>query len=199
MSDLILELSGEELPLDDYLTDFEERFTSKDNRPCWKLERRQEFVEQGSASYDAFRRGDWEQSLKLLEERRPDIHRYYTSAATRGIQAYRVRVVEKPISRYLVWQLNSLRQRSELGEHTRVVESNKIARYEHDEQLPEIVGLGDDVAYRVIYDSAGAAERAIRSTNRSEIEHWRRIFTTLYDSGEDMGHFYDRCVANLRP
>jgi hypothetical protein len=199
MSELVLEISGDDLSLREYLTDFEDRFSSKDNRACWKLERRQDFVEEGSDSYDAFRRGEWEQSLTLLEKRKARIRQYYADAAARGIHLYRVRVVERPISAYLVWQLNSLRQRCEVGEHTRVIGPEDVAHYEHDGVLPEIVGLGDDVAYRVIYDSTGAAERAIRSTNRSEITHWRRIFTRLYESGEDVGRFYDRHVVNLRP
>jgi hypothetical protein len=199
MSDVTSELTGDQLSLDEYFADFDKQFWSTENRDCWKVERRQTFVEQGSASYDAFIRGDWPRALELLDERRPDIQEYYGRAASRGIRIYRARVVEEPISAYLIWQLNSLRQRSELGEHARIIDPGKIVELERDVELPEVIGLGQDVVYQVIYGSAGAAERAVRSTDRPNVEHWWKIFTNLYEGGEDMAVFFDRSVAGRRP
>jgi hypothetical protein len=199
MSDITSKLTGDHLSLDEYFADFDKQFWSTENRDCWKVERRQTFVEQGSTSYDAFVRGDWPRALELLDERRPNIQEYYDRAASHGIRIYRARVVEEPISAYLIWQLNSLRQRSELGEHTRIIDPGKIVELERDVELPEIIGLGQDVVYQVIYGPTGAAERAIRSTDRPNVEHWWTIFTELYEGGEEMAVFFDRGVAGLRP
>jgi len=199
MSDVTSELAGDQLTLDEYFADFDKQFWSTEGRNCWKVERRQTFVEQGSTSYDAFIRGDWPRALELLDERRPNIQEYYSRAASHGIRIYRVRVVEEPISAYLIWQLNSLRQRSELGENTRIIDPDKVAGLERRVELPEIIGLGQDVVYQVIYGSDGAAQRAVRSTDRTNVEHWWKIFTDLYEGGEDMAAFFDRSVAGLRP
>ncbi|HEX2133313.1 MAG TPA: hypothetical protein VHH15_17330 [Actinophytocola sp.] len=199
MSDVAREFPGESLELDEYLADFEHRFWSTGNRRCWKIERRQTFVEQGSASYDAFDKGDWEGALKLIEKRRQDIVEQHTKIASWGMEICRVRIVEEPLSPYLIWELNSLRQRRELGENIRVVESDSIAELERDGELPEIVGVDANVAYRVIYNAHGAAARAVRTTDRSTAEHWRSVFTRLFAAGVDMADFFDRRVAGLRP
>jgi uncharacterized protein DUF6879 len=199
MSDHTVELSGEELTLEEYFAEFDERFWKASDCDCWKLERRQTFIEQGSDSYDAFARGDWTRALELLKSRRSGIAEYYAKAAARGISVLRARVVEEPISPYLVWQLNSLLQRSELGEHPRIVTAGQVVAIERDGVLPELVGLADDVVYQVIYGSDGAAERAIRSAHRPTVEHWHRVFHTLYEGGEEMASFFSRNVAGLSP
>jgi hypothetical protein len=37
-------------------------------REFWKLERGQAFAEPGNASWEAFARGDWDESLRLIED-----------------------------------------------------------------------------------------------------------------------------------
>jgi hypothetical protein len=199
MSDATVELSGDGLTLEEYFAEFDERFRGAVDCDCWKLERRQTFIEQGSDSYDAFIQGDWTRALELLKSRRSGIAEYYAEAAARGIRVLRVRVVEEPISPYLVWQLNSLLQRSELGEHPRIVTSGQVAASERDGVLPELVGLADGVVYQVVYGSDGAAERAIRSTDQATVERWYQVFRTLYEGGEEMTSFFSRNVAGLYP
>ena len=203
MRDTDMRLSGESISLNEYFADFDERFWSTDNRDCWKLERRQTFVEDGSDSYDAFVGGDWARAMELLRVRRESLKAYYERVAARGIRVLRARVVEMPITPYLVWQLNSLLQRSQLGELSRIVTAEQLTGIERGALLPELVGLGDDVVYQVLYDEDGAAEQAIRCTEPRVVRRWRQVFRTLYEEGKEMsaffhGHVAGRCPSNAR-
>lgn len=189
---------GDHLSLDDYIADFDERFEAPAD-DCWKVERRQTFVEQGSASYDAFARGDWSEALRLIEERKPGLREYHEQLAARGLDVRRVRVVEQPVSPYLVWELNSLRQRRELGELIRVAGGDLVAPHEVDGELPEVVGIDEAVVYQVLYDDEGVATGAIRSTDPNQVAHWRGVFVALFDRSEDLADFFDREVTGLRP
>jgi hypothetical protein len=53
--------------------------------------------------------------------------------------------VAKPISAYLLWELNVLKVRGERGEKIRVVDAESIAGFEMDRKLPEIITLGNEV------------------------------------------------------
>jgi hypothetical protein len=195
----LIGVDGARLSLDEYLADYMERFEASGVADCWKLERRQTFVEEGSQSYDAFARGDWDEALRLIRERRDKLREYHEGVAARGVGIRRVRVVEQPISPYLMWELNSFRQRRELGELIRVVGPDHIADLERNAPLPEVVGLDGTVAYEVIYNAEGETEGALRTTDESQIEHWRGVFDRLYRAGEDLLDFFDREVAGKRP
>ncbi len=75
MSSPLNDAVGRLMALDDYYADFERNFAT--TRDFWKLERGQEFAEPGDASWEAFDRGDWEESMRLLEERRADLVDYH--------------------------------------------------------------------------------------------------------------------------
>ncbi|MGP4014314.1 DUF6879 family protein [Saccharopolyspora sp. 5N708] len=199
MRDLPKLLVGEKLAVDAYYRDFEPRFWNIRDHDFWKLERRQSFQEEGSPSWDAFTRGEWDEALRLIAERRESLEDYYDRAARNGFSIYRVRVVVEPISPYLQWELNSLRQRSEIGERIRVVGKNAVSEFEGDGELPEIVTVGSEVVYQVMYDRSGAIEGAIRSTDPRDVNSWREFIQDLYASGEEMASFFSSTVAALTP
>ncbi|XQE81988.1 hypothetical protein ACN24L_27720 [Streptomyces microflavus] len=61
---------GRRLELDHYMEDFGRYFWDCDPEGFWKLERRQTFQEPGVESGEAFRRGNPEEALSLLEGQR---------------------------------------------------------------------------------------------------------------------------------
>ncbi|MFI0780624.1 DUF6879 family protein [Streptomyces sp. NPDC021212] len=102
---------GERLTRDAYKRDFREREARIRDAASWKLERRQHFEEQGSPSRDALRRGQWEEALRLLEDRRDALRAAAQEDAQHGHTFHRVRVVEPPLTPYMQWELHSHRQR----------------------------------------------------------------------------------------
>jgi hypothetical protein len=92
---------GVRLNRPDYKREFREREEQLYGLDSWKLERRQHFAEQGSPSRDAFGRGDWDEALRLLEERGEALRAEAEDERRRRSFFHRVRIVEEPLSPYL--------------------------------------------------------------------------------------------------
>lgn len=188
---------GETLAISAYQSDFRARQWTIDRQDSWKLERRQHFEEPGFASWEAFARGEWEESLRLIEAERDWLTEFQEENARRGITLWRVRVVEEPVTPYLQWELHLLRLRAECGERIRVVGADEIAAFETDGPLPELVTLGEDTTYVVRYTEHGTLDGAVRFTDRDVTARCRRLTRHLYERGEDIATFFARAVAHL--
>lgn len=194
---LLERAAGEVMSLEDYYADFESNFTAA--REFWKLERGQEFAEPGNASWEAFNRGDWQESMRLLEEQRADLIDYYAEAAARGLRAHRIRIVKLPLTPYLQWELNALKIRDEAGGLIRVLKLEEIRDVEEHGPLPEIYTMDDRVMYEAIYDENGVLENARRFTDADLVHRCREFIIDLWKAGEPIGSFFRREVAHLPP
>ncbi len=188
---------GERMALDAYYADFEENFWKSADPGFWKLERQQVFKEPGYDSWEAFARGEWQESLRLLEDGRADMAAYHRRVERSGFVARRVRVVEEPVSDYLQWESYALRVRDECGGPIRVVRADDVARCEDGGPLPELYTLGSRVMYQALYDADGVLESVLKFTDTPLILRCRRFIKALFDSGEPLGDWFDRHVAPL--
>lgn len=189
---------GERLALAAYRSDFQERQWTIAGRDSWKLERGQSFQEPGFDSWEAFSVGRWEEALRLIEAERDYLRDFSAQNAARGIDLFRVRVVEKPLSAYLHWELHLLRLRAECGEKIRVVGPEAVSGLESVQRLPEILTLGE-VTYRIQYTEQGTLDGAVRFTDPHVAADWRAFIRDLYDAGEDLSAYFDREVRHLPP
>ncbi|MGW6449771.1 DUF6879 family protein [Lentzea sp. NPDC055074] len=199
MHDLIDNDRGVRLLGDEYFNHFDERFWRIGPTGFWKLERLQHFEEPSDESWVAFDAGDWRRSIALLDERRSALRAHYDRIAASGFTTWRVRVVERPLTEYLQWELHLLRLRDELGGHTRVLPADQVQRFETNRLLPELITLGDDVMYEILYDERGLLEGAILHTGREIVGQCREFVRFLYGQGEPIGTYFEREVATLRP
>jgi hypothetical protein len=199
MRELIGSAPGEPLGLDAYREDFRRRDFAVDGWDSWKLERRQHFREPGDPSWEAFSRGDWTEALRLIEARRPELLDVGRLAALHRCRLLRVRVVERPITPYLHWELHLLRVRAECGELIRVVGPEEVAAYEGAGPVPELVTLNDDTVYEIRYDTAGVLAGAVRHLDRALRDRVAARIEELHALGEDIGSYVAREVAGLQP
>lgn len=190
---------GERLTRDAYHQDFGPRDAVIHDRDSWKLERRQHFEEQNNPSWDAVCRGEWEEALRLFEDRRDSLIASAHEDNRKGHRFHRVRVVEKPLTPYMQWELHSQRQRAECGERIRVVTAQQVAASESTGLVPEVVVLGSCILYRVVYTESGVPDGAIRYDDRALVERWDRYLRALYAVGEDVITYFEREVAHLPP
>ncbi|MFD7502409.1 DUF6879 family protein [Streptomyces sp. NPDC059850] len=190
---------GDRLTRPAYKEDFRQREDAIRDGSSWKLERRQHFEEQGSPSRDALRRGDWEEALRLLAARRDTLAAAAQKEERRGYAFHRVRVVEKPLTPYVQWELHSQRQRAEHGQRIRIVPAEQVAASENSAPLPEVVVLGGRTLFQVLYTEEGVANGAIRYTDPDLVERWENYIKALYAVGEDVIPYFDREVAPLGP
>jgi hypothetical protein len=163
------------------------------------LERQQVFKEPDYDSWVAFARGNWDESMRLLEAGRADMEDYHRKIAEHGFMAARVRVVEEPISAYLQWELNALRIRDECGGSVHIVRPAQLARLETSGPLPEIYTLGLNVMYEAVDDQEGILDSVVRYVDRDLIARCQRFIADLYEVGEPLNHYFARHVAPLPP
>lgn len=190
---------GERLTRAAYGRDYGERDAAIRNGNSWKLERLQYFEEQGSPSWDAVRRGDWEEALRIFEERHDDLREAALDSERRGSVFHRVRIVEEPLTPYVQWELNSLKQRAQYGQKIRVLHAEAVATLEPGGLLPELTILDERTLYRVLYTDAGVPNGAIRYTDPAVVDPWVACLKELYAAGEDMASYFSRVVAQLPP
>ncbi|MGW6508908.1 DUF6879 family protein [Streptomyces niveus] len=189
---------GERLVSTEYKRDFRERDTAIHDGSSWKLERRQHFEEQNSRSRDALTRGEWLEALRLLGEDRDTVRANALEDESRRHTFHRVRVVEYPITPYVQWELHSLVQQDELGANrVRIVTADQVTNAEKEQQLPEIVVLGSQTLYHVIYSDAGVPMGSIRFTDERHVNSWERYIRSLYEIGEDIAPYFAREIAPL--
>ncbi|WP_330173543.1 hypothetical protein OG875_08110 [Streptomyces sp. NBC_01498] len=194
---VLLPEQGERLVREEYRADFRERSAALRHVNSWKLERRQHFEEQGSPSRDALRRGEWEESLRLMRERGDSLAAAARQEAARGHVFHRVRVVEAPLTPYVQWELHSLRQQAGFGTRVRVVSAESVAAAEGPRPLPEVVILGGRTLFNVLYSGTGHPQGAIRFTRPDVVAAWEHFVASLYASGEDIASYFARSVAHL--
>ncbi len=104
---------GQRLGLPAYYADFMANYERASE--FWKLERGQLYAEPDSENWRAFDRGDWEESMRLSEERRAELAESERQDAARGMTSRRIRIVSLPPSDYLLWELYVLKIRDEAG------------------------------------------------------------------------------------
>ncbi|GLZ39021.1 DUF6879 family protein [Actinokineospora sp. NBRC 105648] len=199
MRELLAAADGVRLLGADYWRDFDENFWSTGPSGFWKVERLQRFREPGDESWVAFAGGDWEKALALLQARRPSLAGYRDRLRAQGFENRRVRVVEPPLNAYLQWELHLLLLRDEYGARTRVLDAEHVRPLESDGVLPELVVLGDEVVYELLYDQDGLQEGGIRFTRPELVARARELVAGLYARAEDITAYFQREVAVLEP
>ncbi|WP_434740269.1 DUF6879 family protein [Micromonospora sp. SH-82] len=190
---------GELLSLQDYWADFEARFWKTTAPGFWKLERQQTFKEPGDEGWRAFAEGRWEESLRILDDRRDEFEVYYRRIADSGFATRRVRVVDQPLTPYLQWELHVLRLRHEYGGLTRVIDSDQVAFVETAGPVPEVYTLGTEVMYEAVYDTDGVLETARRWEDPALVARCQQFIEARYLDGEPLDEFFARKVAPLEP
>ncbi|QHY95960.1 hypothetical protein SSPS47_12610 [Streptomyces sp. S4.7] len=189
---------GERLVSKDYKRDFRERDTSIQDGTAWKLERRQYFEEQNDPSRDALTRGDWQEVLRLFAEDRDDVLAKAAKDRSRRYTLHRVRIVEYPITPYVQWELYWLRQHAELGgSRVRIVTADQVAHAERTQQLPEMLVIGSQTLYNVVYSDSGVPMGSIRFTDEHHVSSWERYIRSLFEIGEDIAPYFAREIAPL--
>lgn len=168
-------------------------------REFWKLERGEEFAEPGIDSWEAFARGDWDDSLRLIEDFREGMIRVQQAHAAAGRSTYRIRIVSLPPTPYVQWELHALRLRDEIGALTRVLLDTAVADLEDEGPLPNIQTMDREVMYQPIYDASGVAECGLRYTDKALVSRCRDFIADLYARGEPIADFFRREIAHLPP
>lgn len=178
-----------------YLSDFW-RHHERSEGAFWKLERRQTFREPDDPGWVAMSNGDWGRALAAVEEQRSATRSEDPTVS--GRESHRLRIVEQPISPYLQWELHVLQVRAEAGlQDIRVLDASQVSDLEAEHQLPELVFLGTEVMYEVLYDSDGTHSGGLRHDDPAVVRACLRQLMKMHGTGERLLTYFEREIAPL--
>ncbi|MEU9887772.1 DUF6879 family protein [Sphaerisporangium sp. NPDC051011] len=168
-------------------------------RPIWKLERSQYFQEpDDDPSWQAFLAGEWDRVIAAFESDRAAAQAEAKRYADQGSELRRLRIIERPISPYVRWECHWFKILAEEGTAIRVLDAEKIAQWERERPLPEIV-VDEHALYHVTYDNRWKAIGARRIND----DHVMREATTeiagLWSEAEPFLDYFQREIASLSP
>ncbi|NBE81654.1 hypothetical protein GVV04_11775 [Micromonospora sp. NEAU-HG-1] len=142
MRDLLSLATGKRLDLAEYDVDFYATVEAVDG-PILKTERIQTFREPGSPSCEAYAEGRWREALRIAAEPNPELVRFFRQLEERGSGLRRLRIVEPPLTPYLIWELHFLRYRADAGEQIRVLDASLVGEMEEERgTVPELMVIG---------------------------------------------------------
>ncbi|MCO5997769.1 DUF6879 family protein [Actinoallomurus rhizosphaericola] len=167
--------------------------------PIWKLERSQYFHEpDDDPSWRAFVENDWARVIAVFESERAEARAEVESYARQGSELRRLRVVERPVSPYLLWEMQWFRILADEGTLIRVLDARQIESLERDAVLPEIV-VDEHALYHVSYDEDWRACGARRIHDPHVMREATREIAALWESAEPFAGYFTREIMTLLP
>ncbi|MEU7588512.1 DUF6879 family protein [Micromonospora sp. NPDC049230] len=199
MRDLLSAVGRERLSLAEYDADFYATVESTDG-PILKTERMQTFREPGSPSWEAYADGRWEDALRIAAEPNPELVAFFEHLDQLGSGLRRLRIVELPLTPYLIWELHFLRYRAEAGEQIRVLNAGSVSEWEAAAGLvPELMVVGRQAVYEVLYDDSGTPVGAEKAVEPAVVAGCRSRVLSLLEQAEPFESFFRREVDGTRP
>nr|WP_204291964.1 DUF6879 family protein [Micromonospora gifhornensis] len=170
------------------------------DEPILKTERIQTFREPGSPSWEAFAAGRWDEALRIASQPNPELVQFFARLHERGSGLHRLRIVEPPLTPYLIWELNFLRFRAEAGERIRVITVDKVLDLEQEHGVvPELMVAGGKAVYDVRYDADGTPVGAEKFVAPQVVAGCRSQVRALLAIAEPFESFFHREVDGLKP
>ncbi|MFG1673069.1 DUF6879 family protein [Micromonospora sp. NPDC049282] len=199
MRDLLRTASARQLSLPEYEADFYATVETVDG-VILKTERAQTFREPGSPSWEAFAAGRWDEALRIAAEPNPELAQFFAHLDGLGSGLHRLRIVELPLTPYLIWELNFLRFRAEAGERIGVLDAEAVSELEREHgRVPELMVAGSRAVYDVRYDDAGVPVGAEKIVEPEVVEGCRSQVLALLDQTEPLDSFFRREVDGRTP
>jgi hypothetical protein len=198
MLDLIADIPGKALDRPAYHAQ-RRRETSRLTGPVWKLERSQLFHEpDDDPSWQAFVAGEWDRALAALESDWPNARTEMDGYSRQGSELRRLRVVERPVSPYVQWEMHWFKILVEEGTAIRVLDAEQLGDRERGGPLPEIV-VDEHALYHVTYDADWKAIGARRIDDPDVMRGATMEIAQLWAEGEPFVDYFDREIAPLPP
>ncbi|MFI5835012.1 DUF6879 family protein [Micromonospora sp. NPDC051300] len=191
--------SVQRMSLPEYEADFYATVETVDG-VILKTERLQTFREPGSSSWEAFAAGRWDEALRIAAQPNPELAQFFARLDALGSGLHRLRIVELPLTPYLIWELNFLRFRAEAGERIRVLDAGAVSEIERTHgRIPELMVAGSRAVYDVRYDETGLPVGAEKAVEPGVVEGCRSQILALLDEAEPFESFFYREVDGRTP
>jgi len=84
----------------------------------------------------------------------------------------------------------------EAGDKVVVVSPSQVSEWEQNDELAEVVGLGNKVLWHILYDGDGVLYGGRRITDVETVHSCRAEFERLFHAGEVLSSYFNRVVLN---
>jgi len=140
-------------------------------RTRWvKVECLQEYDESPFEGYLAFRRGDYAEGQRLVQELVRSQTEFYSLAQERNVPMVRVRICDLPLSPYLVhYEMAAYLAAVECGEQIRLVDSADVADLLARTGISDYLLFDDRKVVALLYDEDTARLREARLVEKPEL------------------------------
>jgi hypothetical protein len=127
--------SGRRLDLEEFGTEFAQTWPRTEER-FLKLETWQSYRERDiTTSQVAYERGDIREAERLLQQESDTERWLYEDVRARNIDYARIRLVQEPLTPYLVYEFIAYRIRQKIGENIEIVRCDPLMRFPDDEHF----------------------------------------------------------------
>ncbi len=168
-------------------------------KPFWKLERAQYFHEpDDDPCWQAFNAGDWSRVLAEFERERSDARAEADKYARQGSGLRRLRIVERPVTPYLLWEMQWFRILAEEGTSIRVMDAGQVRDLERENPLPEVV-VDEHALYHVSYDEDWRARGARRIADPEVVRQVSEEIAGLWEAATPLDRYFGREIVPLMP
>jgi len=134
----------------------------------------------------------------VFESERGEARAEAQKYARQGSEVRRLRVVEHPVSPYLLWEMQWFKILVEEGSPIRLLAAEEIRDLERDGPLPEVV-VDEHALYHVSYDGDWRACGARRIDEPEVMERVTAQIAGLWELAEPFWPYFRREISPLTP
>jgi hypothetical protein len=196
----LINARGRELDRDGYRIDAAAvRADPEVTGPCYRLQRTQDVPDPRDPARHTLFSGDLAAAREAFAAERPALREEAHRLIYQGIAYHRLRVVEYPLSGYVAWEALSLAEFAAAGHPIRVLDAERLASWEENTRLPDVVVYGRRVLYLLHTTADGHPAGAKRINNPALADMVTEAMGALYAQAEPFADWFDREVAPASP
>lgn len=143
--------------------------------------------------------GRWADALALHEEDRSYARAEFLRNRENGVEFRRLRIVERPVTPYLQWEMHFFKILVQEGIDVRVLDASHVRDLERERPLPELLVHRDQVLYQVRYDELWTPCGARRIDDPQVVGAVFEEIADLWAQSEPLLDYFDREIAPLPP
>jgi hypothetical protein len=137
--------------------------------------------------------------LAVFESERSEARAETDKHARQGSELRRLRIVERPVTPYLLWEMQWFKILAEEGTSIRVLDAEHVRDLEHDAPLPEVV-VDEHALYHVSYDDEAWRACGARRIDDPEIlRQATEEIAELWEPAEPFVRYFAREIVPLMP
>jgi hypothetical protein len=157
MSQILTEVTSkfERLNVEDFLSVFS-KYSSATKSKITKVEVLQSFYEPESITHNEFIKGNIDEAIKMIPEERKEEANWHRELCRRGIFWQRLRLVKRPLTKYLQWEFETYKVSARYGQRICMIDITDEETAKRFKEAVDFILFDDSAVLVNWYDKKGA-------------------------------------------